>query len=110
MKLAFDYIKNLDQRFWINQALASVIIFILTGANNPFNLIVFPVAIALLLFISTFYLDLAAWQKYIGFSTEREDTMDLIITILASFILWQVTSFILLFSLLFIWLKDTKRV
>lgn len=110
MKVTLDYMRNLDQRFWFNQALGSVIIFVLTGANHPFNLIVFPVAVALLLFITTLYVDLNAWKKYIGFSNRVGDTMDLVISLFANFILWQITSFILLFALLFVWLKDSKRI
>lgn len=110
MKVALDYMKNLDQRFWFNQALASVILFVLTGADHPFNLIVFPVAVALLLFITTFYVDLNEWKKYLGFSTRVGDTMDLVISLFVNFLLWQMTSFILLFALLFVWLKDSKRI
>lgn len=103
-----NYLTNLPNQFWVNNGLASFLYFFINGSQDWLSLLVFPVVIAVLDYLLSHYFTDINGKEYLGFFPLEHEPQALIISALLNLVVWYLGIFILLFSLVYIYLKENR--
>lgn len=98
------YLFSMNQEFWLYNYGASVLFYLL-GSRHMLILLLFPVALVMLQFLMDNYFHNAPveFREYLGFYPFKQDVKWIIITLLASFIIRELSGLIVVAGLIYIW-------
>ncbi len=104
-----SFFKQIPKDAWIYNYVASFVFYIIGGFNNFMSLILFPITIALVLYVLTYVIDGKEYTQYLGFYPLERDTIAFIICLICNYILWHLSFGLLVIALALIIWQNVRR-
>lgn len=101
-----QYLKRIDQRFWINNYIASFIIFMLNNFDHSSSFILYPVSILLLLYILEEKNSTRTDTSFLGFYPLQKGFTKLAVVAILNYVLWYVSGLVFLVALTYVLWKE----
>ncbi|MBG9986158.1 hypothetical protein HZY91_04525 [Facklamia sp. DSM 111018] len=105
MQAFTKYIQNLDREFWIYNYLAAFIFWVFSD-NAGSMLLLFPLAVAIIKFIITFYVNQPLDQRYVGFYPMDKDPLKVVVAVLINAIIFAASIPVTIIGLIYLWWKE----
>ena len=104
------YLLGMTQEFWLYNYAASVLFYFL-GSRHILLLVLFPVALVMIQYLMDNYVKEAPAEvrEYLGFYPYKQDIKWVIITLIASFIIRELSIAIVILGLAYIWYRENNH-